>query len=163
MGTNPTKAADNIYCQCRKRAAMYNDKLHSREGASELLGISVSTLAGYELGTVKNMPPEMVVLMADLYNSPELKNHFCTSECPIGRASVAQLEVAELDRLTVKLLSSLRKVDGIKDDLLDITADGVIDQNETSSLEDILQDLERISRHAQELKLYAERLQAERR
>ena len=163
MGTNPTKAADNIYCKCRKRAATYNDKLHSREGASELLGVSVSTLAGYELGTIKNMPPEMVVLMADLYNSPELKNHFCTNECPIGRASVAQLEVAELDRLAVKLLASLRKVDDIKDNLLDITEDGVISDTEKSTLDDVLVNLDRISRHAQELKLYAERLQAERR
>lgn len=142
---------------------MYNDKLHSREGASELLGISVSTLAGYELGTVKSMPPESVVLMADLYNAPELKNYFCTNECPIGRASVAQLEVAELDRLTVKLLASLRKVDDIKDNLLDITADGVIDTHETATLSDVLKSLDLISRHAQELKLYAERLQAERR
>lgn len=39
MGTNPTKAADNIYCRCRKEAAKYNDKLNSRDGAAELLGI----------------------------------------------------------------------------------------------------------------------------
>lgn len=49
MGTNPTKAADNVYCRYRKAAAMYNDKLNSREGAAELLGISQSTLADYEL------------------------------------------------------------------------------------------------------------------
>lgn len=53
MGTNPTKAADNIYCRCRKEAAKYNDKLNSRDGAAELLGISASTLADYELGMSK--------------------------------------------------------------------------------------------------------------
>ena len=42
MGTNPTKAMDNIYCRCRKEAGKYNDKLNSREGAAELLGVSVS-------------------------------------------------------------------------------------------------------------------------
>ena len=40
MGQNPTKAAGNIYCQKRKEAANFNDKLNSREGASELLGVS---------------------------------------------------------------------------------------------------------------------------
>lgn len=50
MGTNPTKAAGNIYCQCRKEAAKYNDKLNSREGAAEVLGMSPSTLSDYELG-----------------------------------------------------------------------------------------------------------------
>ena len=52
---------------------MYNERLYSREGAAELLGISVSTLADYELGNTKVVPVDKVVLMADLYNAPELK------------------------------------------------------------------------------------------
>lgn len=56
MGTNPTKAAGNIYCQCRKEAAKYNDKLNSREGAAEVLGMSSSTLSDYELGITKIIP-----------------------------------------------------------------------------------------------------------
>ena len=77
MGTNPTKAADNIYCKCRKEAAKYNDKLNSREGAAELLGISASTLADYELGITKIIPADAILRMADLYNAPELRNHYC--------------------------------------------------------------------------------------
>lgn len=79
MGTNPTKAADNIYCKCRKEAAKYNDKLNSREGAAELLGISASTLADYELGITKIIPADAILRMADLYNAPELRNHYCKS------------------------------------------------------------------------------------
>lgn len=74
MGTNPTKAADNIYCKCRKEAEKYNDKLNSREGAAELLGISASTLADYELGITKIIPADAILRMADLYNAPELRN-----------------------------------------------------------------------------------------
>lgn len=77
MGTNPTKAADNIYCRCRKEAAKYNDKLNSRDGAAELLGISASTLADYELGITKIIPADAILRMADLYNAPELRNHYC--------------------------------------------------------------------------------------
>lgn len=83
MGTNPTKAADNIYCKCRKEAAKYNDRLHSREGAAELLGYSPSSLAGWELGTDRPSP-EAVMLMSDLYHAPELRNHYCRHECPLG-------------------------------------------------------------------------------
>ena len=50
MGNDTMKAAGNIYFRCRKEAAKYNDKLNSRESASELLGVSVSSLADYELG-----------------------------------------------------------------------------------------------------------------
>ena len=49
MGRGPTKSNENVYFVARKKAAMYNERLYSREGAAELLGISVSTLADSEL------------------------------------------------------------------------------------------------------------------
>lgn len=97
MGTNPTKAADNIYCKCRKEAAKYNDKLNSREGAAELLGISASTLADYELGITKIIPADAILRMADLYNAPELRNHYCKYSCPFQvRAGLTELRLALL-------------------------------------------------------------------
>lgn len=50
MGRDAAKACENQCFRCRKEAAKHNDKLGSREGAAELLGISVSSLADYELG-----------------------------------------------------------------------------------------------------------------
>lgn len=157
MGTNPTKAMDNIYCHCRKEAAKYNDKLNSREGAAELLGVSVSSLADYELGNTKVVPVDKVVLMADLYNSPEIKNYYCTNECPIGEHTVHKLELAELDRLTIKVLSALRGIDEVKDKLIDIAADGVITEHEKPELEDVLRALDEITVYSQELRLWAEK------
>ena len=52
MGKGPMNENNNVYFKARKKAAAYNEKLYSREGASELLGISVSTLADYELGNI---------------------------------------------------------------------------------------------------------------
>lgn len=154
MGANPTKAASNIYCKCRKQAAIYNDKLASREGAAELLGISVSTLADYELGITKNIPPENVIRMADLYSAPELENNYCSTECPIGCRNVPKLEVQELDRVVLKMLHALRKNENIKDELIDIAADGVIEENEKERLNEIINTLDTLLRSAQELKLW---------
>lgn len=53
MGRDAIKAGENPCFQCRKEAAKYNDKLNSREGAAEMLGVSVSSLADYELGITK--------------------------------------------------------------------------------------------------------------
>ena len=53
MGKEPLKENTNVYFQARKRAAMSNDRLFSRENAAELLGISPYTLADYELGNTK--------------------------------------------------------------------------------------------------------------
>lgn len=73
MGNGSAKENQNVYFRARKQAAMYNERLSSREGAAEMLGISPSTLADYELGITKFVPVDKVVLMADLYNCPELE------------------------------------------------------------------------------------------
>jgi len=39
MGRKPTKAADSQFCQARLAAAQYNERLFSKEGAEELLGV----------------------------------------------------------------------------------------------------------------------------
>ena len=60
---------ENVYFECRKRAAIHNERLNSRAGAAEILGISESTLAHYELGITKNIPVDVVVMMAEVYNA----------------------------------------------------------------------------------------------
>lgn len=157
MGTNPTKAMDNIYCRCRKEAAKYNDKLNSREGASELLGVSPSSLADYELGNTKVVPVDKVVLMADLYNAPEIKNYYCTHECPIGQETIHKLEVAEFDRLTLKVLAALRKMDSINDALIEIAADGKVNDWERPKFNEVMESLDDMAKHTQELRLWAEK------
>ena len=81
MGRDAAKACENQCFRCRKEAAKHNDKLGSREGAAELLGISVSSLADYELGNTKVIPVDKVVLMADIYNAPELMAWYDDPHC----------------------------------------------------------------------------------
>ena len=76
MGKESENGNQNVYFQARKTATSYDQRLRSREGAAELLGVSVSTLADYELGNTKVVPVDKVVLMADLYNAPELKYQY---------------------------------------------------------------------------------------
>ena len=40
---------ENVWFRARKKAASYNDKLNSREGASEAIGIAPSTLQSTSL------------------------------------------------------------------------------------------------------------------
>lgn len=68
MGRDAIKASENMCFKCRKEAAKYNDRLYSREGAAELLGVSVSSLAEYETGATKVIPVDKIVLMAELYD-----------------------------------------------------------------------------------------------
>ena len=161
MGRDAAKACENQCFRCRKEAAKYNDKLGSREGAAELLGISVSSLADYELGNTKVIPVDKVVLMADIYNAPELMAWYCSSECLIGKSlEMPSPEIASVERTTMKLLKQLRQgdIEQVKEKLIDITADGIISKDEWADLTEILDYLDGLIRAARELKLIGSKL-----
>ena len=150
MGRDAAKACENQCFRCRKEAAKHNDKLGSREGAAELLGISVSSLADYELGNTKVIPVDKVVLMADIYNAPELMAWYCSSECLIGKSlEMPSPEIASVERTTMKL---------VKEKLIDITADGIISKDEWADLTEILDYLDGLIQAARELKLIGSKL-----
>lgn len=79
MGRNPIKENQNPYFRARKQAAEWDARLESRERASELIGIAAYTLADYELGNVKRVPADKVLIMADLYNAPWLLSNYCNN------------------------------------------------------------------------------------
>lgn len=161
MGRDAMKASENICFQCRKEAAKYNDRLSSREGAAEMLGISVSSLAGYELGITKVIPVDKIVLMAELYNAPELMTWYCTSECPIGRnLPIPSGKVSSVERTTMALLKQLRDEDvqKVKETLIDITADGEITNDERPDLAEILEYLDGLIKAAGELRLIGKKI-----
>lgn len=159
MGRGSTKGNENVYFVARKRAAMYNERLYSREGAAELLGISVSTLADYELGNTKVVPVDKVVLMADLYNAPELKTGYCKHECPICSYLPVATEVKGLEGITLRLTKRLDcdELNRIKKELVDITEDGIIDETEKPELKKILAFLDEVAESISELKIVGEK------
>ena len=124
-----TKAADNVFYRARIAAASWNDRLGSREGASEVTGIDRTRLANIELGTI-NPHPEEVLMLSDTYNAPELQNHFCSHLCPLGIGTISPIELEELERVTLQLISAMKSLPEVKDGIIDIAADGVIDAKE---------------------------------
>lgn len=146
MGRKATTAKENIYFQCRKRAALEDERLNSREGAAELLGISASQLADYELGVTKFIPVESIVRMADLYKAPFLKTRFCSCNCPIGTCSNINLPLEdkplELVVLGIAKNMQAQKIESARDELIDIASDGRIDTSERSRLSNIIKDLD---------------------
>ena len=158
MGREARKAAGNPWYEARKKAAEYDDRLCSREGAAERLGMSVSAVADAELGLTKCMPVDKAVLMADLYNAPQLLNYYCLHECPIGCRHSISDEVVDIDRVTVKLLKGLRvdKLEEIKDSLLDIAEDGKITDDEKPELKEVLDYLDSLAKTVSELQTIGE-------
>lgn len=108
MSKFATKAAANMFCQARYEAAKSNERLSSREGAAEEIGIDRTRLARIELGSTIPYQEE-VLLMADCYKAPELKGNYCREMCPLGK-NMPKIENAGLDRISLRMLSSLKKI-----------------------------------------------------
>lgn len=76
MSKFATKAAANMFCQARYEAAKSNERLSSREGAAEEIGIDRTRLARIELGSTIPYQEEvhrLRVLCARLTEQPEQK------------------------------------------------------------------------------------------
>lgn len=160
MGKGHINENTNVYFRARKDASLYNERLSSREGASEMLGISPSTLADYELGITKFVPVDKVVLMADLYNRPELKTAYCRNECPIGKNFPVATSVSGIEGITLRLLREFdpQKVRDAERNLIEICSDGVISEDEKPNLRLIIKYLDELMMAISELKLASEKI-----
>ncbi len=156
MGNDCIKPNENMYFACRKQAAKYNDKLNSRESAADLLGVSTSSLADYELGNTKVVPVDKVVLMADLYNAPELLNKYCQTECPIGCRKSIGYELKSLEQITVGLLDLLSTEELSKRMkwLTHIAIDGKVNPDERDLMTEIVKYLSEVRKLVEELEIF---------
>ena len=145
----PSTAANRYYL-ARMEAAKNNDRMNSREGASEETGIDRKRLQRIEIGTLEPYPEE-IMLMADTYHAPELLNFYCTNACPIGRRTVPQAELQEIDRLTVKFLNALGNMRGLDEDLLLIAKDGKVSNDELPKLKTLLKAVKQMAGIAYEM------------
>lgn len=157
MGKVTTKQTENIYFRCRKEAATCNPDLSSRESTADLLGVSPSSLADYELGKTKVIPVDKVVLMADLYNAPQLMNCYCAAECPIGCRRKIATEIKPLNEMVISLLDLVadRKLDRHMETLTHIAAQHC--ENCDEEMSDVIGYLDRLRMLVDGLTLYDEK------
>lgn len=155
MANITAKTSANVFYKARCDAAKHNDSLSSREGAADIMSIDRGRLYRIESG-IANPYPEEIRLMADLYNAPELENYFCTNMCPLG-GEMPRADLADIDRISIRALSTFRRIAETKDLLLDITEDGVISENEKEDLNKVLKNLEELERIAQSLRIWVKK------
>lgn len=153
MPKTATKASDNEFYKARIAASPCNDRLGSREGASEETGIDRTRLARIELGSLTPYPEE-VLLMADTYNAPELGNFYCSKICPLGKKMVPPAEMQNIDRLTIRIIAALGEANEIREAILEVAKDGKITPDEKDQVMEIAGALEQIQITAQELRLW---------
>ena len=133
----------------------------TREEASELLqAISPERLSRIESGKFAINPDE-VCLMAEKYKEPSLCNYYCSHECPIGQKYVPEVKMQDLSAIVLNMLDSVNSMKNNQERLIEIAADGEIEDAELLDFIKIREELSRISETAQALTLWTEKMIAD--
>lgn len=100
-----------------------------------------------------------VRVMADLYNAPELITGYCRYECPIHGFLPLATEEKNIQGIALRILKGFDETElrNIKRDLIDISEDGTISDDEVPKLKEILESLEKMAETISELKLVGEK------
>lgn len=98
--------------------------------------------------------PEEVLAMSKVYRQPQLCNYYCSHECPIGVEFVPEVKIKDLSQIVLEMLASINRLHKEKDRLIEITEDGIIDDDELKDFASIQDGLEKISIVADTLRLW---------
>ena len=121
-------------------------------------GITEDRLVKLESGLTAIQPAD-VVAMAKRYNEPELRNYYCCHECPIGAIDAPEVVYKDnVHQILVNMVVSLESVNSKKSRLMEILADGVVDDAEIKDLNKILEELEKISMTIESIQLWCEKV-----
>ena len=142
----------NLYTEVRNKLGL------SREKASELL----ETISPEKLETIENekqmTTPEDVMIMAEKYSEPSIKNYYCANQCPMGQHYVPRIEFDDLEKTVLKLVASLNAINAKKDQLIEIASDGVVHDYELASFVNIQNELEKLSFALSKMEVWTEKM-----
>ena len=153
MGKISVKENKSVYQLAREELE------YSRAEAAELMNGCVPEyrLVKLEDGTTQ-IQPEDVCAMALAYNKPELRNHYCVHECPIGKMDVPEIMYKNnIHEILVNMVVSLESVNQKKGRLLEILANGEVGNDELKDFNVIREELEKISMTVEALQLWCEK------
>ncbi len=148
--------ADTIYKEIRKKHEL------TREQVCDKALSSFAPLQSERLERIENgkfpITPHEVMLLSEIYGEPTLCNHYCSKECPIGEKYVPEIKIKDLTQIVLEMLSSLNTMKKNQERLIEITADGIIQDDEIRDFVYIQKGLEKISITVETLQLWVEQM-----
>lgn len=140
----------NIYARCRRARGI------TQEYAAELLGVATRTVAAWETG--ERIPSGvMVARMVDVYQTPVLAIEHLRLNDELARNIIPQIAETPLPQAVCQLVSAVRNFTAIEGEgrLLQIAADGRVDDIEKAEYDQLLEALEPIVQAAMTLRIAA--------
>ena len=153
MGRGSTKENKNIYQEYREELNL------TREKASELLQ-AISKEKIEKIENEKMIPKaDEVLIMADAYNKPELRNYYCAHECPIGKLYKPEVKIKDnLSNIVLEMIASLNSMKNQQERFIEIAADGVIEDEEIKDFVRIQEELDRITMTVETLQIWSDKM-----
>lgn len=158
MGKVSTRANKTEYQKAREEAGL--TVMSATDRINEVCG--QCTISDYRITRIENetvaVQPDDVVAMSIGYNKPELRNYYCTQKCPIGQKDAPVIKFdSTVHEILVNMAVTLENVQKDKMRLMEILADGKIDDVEKKDFEKIYEELEQISATVEALQLWCEK------
>lgn len=127
----------NIYQIARESSGITQEK------AAELIDISVESVRMYESG--KRVPPDKVVIkMIEIYGTNYLAYQHLKTSAEVGQAYMPTIELKDLPTAILRLQKEVSDFINLKGELINITCDGIITEEERPMFERILKELDDI-------------------
>ncbi len=124
---------------------------YTQEHASELLFISVESLRAYETG--KTTPPNDVVCkMVAVYDAQYLAYQHLMYSSEVARQCLPDIDIRDLPSAILHLQKEVKDFIDCRDELVEITYDGVISEDERPRFDAILCELDDIVQSIMSLK-----------
>lgn len=160
MGRKSTKKNKNIYQETRDALGWSREK--AADEIAKIENGKYNYLDKYRLVKIEEetvkIQPEDIVALSKVYNKPELRNHYCCHHCDIGKIDAPEVVYDNVHEILVNMSVSLESVNSKKLRLMEILADGKVDDTEITDLNKILEELERISMTVEAIQLWCEKV-----
>ena len=142
----------NMYREVRDKLGL------TRDQANELLEtIEPGKLERIE--SEKQLPsPDDVMIMADKYGEPNIRNYYCANQCPMGQHYVPRIKFIDLEKTVLKLIASLNSMHAKQDKLIEIAEDGKISDDEMRDFISIQKELEKVSLAVSAMEVWTEKM-----
>jgi transcriptional regulator with XRE-family HTH domain len=125
----------NIYQIARESTGFTQEK------SSELMDISVDSLRAYEGG--KRTPPDKIVIkMIEIYDTQYLAYQHLKTSAEVGQKYLPNIEIKELPVAILKLQKEVTDFIRLREVMIEITCDGIIDDNERPQWNGIMKELD---------------------
>lgn len=151
---------ENIYKKARLKAAQKDPELRTADKAFPKVCMSREKLMMIEQEDPSKRQaipnPGDIVMMAKVYDAPELRDYYCTHHCPIGQDRKA-LVYDNLSEISTGLLASMYFLDHVSDQIHRILEDSQVTAEEKQEFAKSLAILRKIAYSANCLELWAKK------